>query len=336
MASVDALGRPLHDLRISVTDRCNFRCVYCMPREVFGRDFVFAERDQLLTFEEITTLARAFAHNGVQKIRLTGGEPLIRRDIERLIEMLARIDGIRDLTLTTNGSLLTRAKALALKRAGLNRISISLDSLDAEEFRKINDVDVPVERVLEAIDAAAAAGLDPVKVDVVVIRGRNDQSFVDIARHFRGSGVIVRFVEYMDVGNTNGWMMKDVVSGAEIRQRIGREFPLVPAGPNYFGEVAQRWRYADGAGEIGVITSVTQPFCGSCTRARLSAEGELYTCLFAGKGYDLRALVRGGASEEDITSAIGGVWRARVDRYSEIRSEATAGLKRVEMSHIGG
>jgi cyclic pyranopterin phosphate synthase len=336
MSSVDTLGRPLHDLRISVTDRCNFRCVYCMPREVFGRDFVFAERDQLLTFEEITTLARAFARNGVEKIRLTGGEPLVRRNIERLIEMLARIDGIRDLTLTTNGSLLTRAKALALKSAGLNRISVSLDSLNAEEFRRISDVDVPVERVLEAIDAAAAAGLDPVKVDVVVIRGRNDQTFVDIARHFRGTGVIVRFVEYMDVGNTNGWMMKDVVSGAEIRERIGREFPLVPADPNYFGEVAQRWRYADGAGEIGVITSVTRPFCGSCTRARLSAEGELYTCLFAGKGHDLRALVRGGASEEDITSAIGGVWRARVDRYSEIRSEATAGLKRVEMSHIGG
>jgi cyclic pyranopterin phosphate synthase len=336
MTSVDTLGRPLHDLRVSVTDRCNFRCIYCMPREVFGRDFVFAERDQLLTFEEIANLARAFARNGVEKIRLTGGEPLVRRDIERLIEMLACIDGIRDLTLTTNGSLLTRAKALALKRAGLNRISISLDSLNPEEFRRINDVDVPVERVLEAIDAAIAARLDPVKVDVVVIRGRNDQSFVDIARHFRGTGVIVRFIEYMDVGNTNGWMMQDVVTGAEIRERIGREFPLVPADPNYFGEVAQRWRYADGAGEIGVITSVSQPFCGSCTRARLSAEGELYTCLFAGKGHDLRALVRGGASEDEITAAIGRVWRARADRYSEIRSDATADLKRVEMSHIGG
>ncbi|MDQ2765811.1 MAG: GTP 3',8-cyclase MoaA [Gemmatimonadota bacterium] len=336
MATLDALGRPLHDLRISVTDRCNFRCVYCMPREVFGRDFVFAERDQLLTFEEIARLTRSFARLGVRKVRLTGGEPLIRRDIERLIEMIAAIDGIDDLTLTTNGSLLTREKARALKSSGLNRISISLDSLDDSEFRRINDVDVPVSRVLEAIDAASDAGLNPIKIDVVVIRGRNDRSFVDIARHFRGSGMIVRFIEYMDVGNTNGWRVDDVVSGAEIRERISREWSLVPVDPNYFGEVAQRWRYADGAGEIGIITSVTQPFCGSCTRARLSAEGELYTCLFAGKGHDLRALLRGGASDDEIVSAIASRWRKRDDRYSEIRSEATAGLKRVEMSHIGG
>jgi cyclic pyranopterin phosphate synthase len=336
MSTVDALGRPLHDLRISVTDRCNFRCVYCMPREVFGRDFVFAERDQLLTFEEIARLTRSFARLGVGKVRLTGGEPLIRRNIERLIEMVAAIDGIRDLTLTTNGSLLTREKARALKNAGLSRISISLDSLDDSEFRKINDVDVPVARVLEAIEAAAQAGLDPIKIDVVVIRGRNDRSFVDIARHFRGSGHIVRFIEYMDVGNTNGWRIDDVISGAEIRERISREWPLVPVDPNYFGEVAQRWRYADGAGEIGIITSVTQPFCGSCTRARLSAEGELYTCLFAAKGHDLRALMRDGASDDEITAAIASTWRKRDDRYSEVRSEATAGLKRVEMSHIGG
>ena len=336
MSSVDALGRPLHDLRISVTDRCNFRCVYCMPREMFGRDFVFAERDQLLTFEEIARLTRSFARLGVQKVRLTGGEPLIRRNIERLIEMVSAIDGIHDLTLTTNGSLLTREKARALKSAGLTRISISLDSLDDSEFRKINDVDMPVARVLDAIDAASDAGLNPIKIDVVVIRGRNDRSFVDIARHFRGSGMIVRFIEYMDVGNTNGWRIDDVVSGAEIRERITRQWPLVPVDPNYFGEVAQRWRYADGNGEIGIITSVTQPFCGSCTRARLSAEGELYTCLFAGKGHDLRALLRGGASDDDVASAIASTWRKREDRYSEIRSEATAGLKRVEMSHIGG
>jgi cyclic pyranopterin phosphate synthase len=336
MSTVDALGRPLHDLRISVTDRCNFRCVYCMPREVFGRDFVFADRDQLLTFEEIARLTRSFARLGVEKVRLTGGEPLIRRNIERLIEMVAAIDGIRDLTLTTNGSLLTREKARALKNAGLTRISISLDSLDDAEFRRVNDVDVPVARVLEAIDAASEAGLNPIKIDVVVIRGRNDRSFVDIARHFRGSGKIVRFIEYMDVGNTNGWRIDDVIRGAEIRERISREWPLVPADPNYFGEVAQRWRYADGGGEIGVITSVTEPFCGSCTRARLSAEGELYTCLFAAKGHDLRGLMRGGASDDEITAVIASTWRKREDRYSEVRSEATAGLKRVEMSHIGG
>ncbi|HEY3056549.1 MAG TPA: GTP 3',8-cyclase MoaA [Thermoanaerobaculia bacterium] len=336
MRSVDTLGRPLHDLRVSVTDRCNFRCVYCMPREVFGRDFAFAHRDQLLTFEEIARLAQSFARLGVEKIRLTGGEPLIRRDIERLVEMLARVGGINDITLTTNGSLLTREKARALKSAGLDRITISLDSLDDAEFRRMNDVDMPVSRVLAAIDAAAEAGLDPVKIDVVVIRGRNDRSFVDVARHFRGSGMIVRFIEYMDVGNTNGWRIDDVVSGAEIRERIDAEWPLVPADPNYFGEVAQRWRYADGAGEVGIITSVTQPFCGSCTRARLSAEGELYTCLFASSGKDLRALLRGGASDDEIVTAIGAVWRAREDRYSEIRSEATLGLKKVEMSHIGG
>jgi cyclic pyranopterin phosphate synthase len=336
MFPLDTLGRPLHDLRISVTDRCNFRCVYCMPREVFGRDFAFAHRDQLLTFEEIARLARSFALLGVEKIRLTGGEPLIRRDIERLIEMLARVKGINDITLTTNGSLLTREKARALKGAGLDRITISLDSLDDEEFRRMNDVDMPVSRVLDAIDAAAEAGLDPVKIDVVVIRGRNDKTFVELARHFRGTGMIVRFIEYMDVGNTNGWRIDDVVRGAEIRERIDREWPLVPVDPNYFGEVAQRWRYADGAGEIGIITSVTQPFCGSCTRARLSAEGELYTCLFASNGKDLRALLRGGASDDEITAAISAVWRTRGDRYSEIRSEATLGLKKVEMSHIGG
>ncbi|HSP33157.1 MAG TPA: GTP 3',8-cyclase MoaA [Thermoanaerobaculia bacterium] len=336
MPSTDSLGRPLHDLRISITDRCNFRCVYCMPREMFGRDFAFLERSALLTFEEIAHVAQSFALLGVEKIRLTGGEPLIRRDVERLIEMLARVDGIHDITMTTNGSLLTRQKAQALKDAGLNRITISLDTLDEEEYRRINDAHIPLGRVLDAIDNANAVGFKPVKIDVVVMRGRNDTSFVEIARRFRGTGMIVRFIEYMDVGNTNGWRIDEVVSGAEIRDRIQAEWPLVAAKANYFGEVAQRWRYADDAGEIGIITSVTRPFCGSCTRARLSAEGVLYTCLFAGTGKDLRALLRGGASDDEVAAAIDATWRARTDRYSEIRSEATLALKKVEMSHIGG
>ncbi|HEX8153099.1 MAG TPA: GTP 3',8-cyclase MoaA [Thermoanaerobaculia bacterium] len=337
MSSVrDALNRPLHDLRISVTDRCNFRCPYCMPREVFGRDFEFLRREQLLTFEEIARLARVFVANGVEKIRLTGGEPLLRRDLERLIEMLASIGGLRDLTLTTNGSLLTREKARSLRAAGLQRVTISLDSLDDTTFRAMNDVDFPVGRVLEAIDAASEAGLHPVKIDVVVKRGMNDRDLVPLARRFRGTGHIVRFIEYMDVGNTNGWRMADVVSGREIRETIGREWPLLAAEPTYFGEVAQRWRYADGGGEIGIITSVTEPFCGSCTRARLSAEGELFTCLFTSRGRDLRALLRGGATDAELSAAIASVWRVRADRYSEIRSEATRELPKVEMSKIGG
>ena len=337
MSSVrDTLARPLHDLRISVTDRCNFRCPYCMPREVFGRDFEFLRREQLLTFEEIARLARVFVANGVEKIRLTGGEPLLRRDLERLVEMLASIDGLRDLTLTTNGSLLTREKARSLRAAGLQRVTISLDSLDDATFRAMNDVDFPVDRVLEAIDAAAEAGLHPVKIDVVVKRGMNDRDLVPLARRFRGTRHIVRFIEYMDVGNTNGWRMADVVSGREIRETIGREWPLIVDEPTYFGEVAQRWRYADGAGEIGIITSVTEPFCGSCTRARLSAEGELFTCLFASRGRDLRALLRGGATDAELSAAIANAWRVRGDRYSEIRSEATRELPKVEMSKIGG
>lgn len=336
MPARDALGRPLHDLRISVTDRCNFRCVYCMPREVFGRDFAFAHRDALLTFEEITRVTRIFASLGVEKVRLTGGEPLLRREVEELIAMLAAVDGIRDLTLTTNGSLLTRQKARALKEAGLKRITISLDSLDDRHFKSMADVDVPLERVLQAIDAAIEVGLTPLKVDVVVLRGMNDTAIVDIARRYRGSGVIVRFIEFMDVGNTNGWQIDRVVTGAEIRDMINAEWPIEPAEPNYFGEVAQRWRYTDGAGEIGIITSVTRPFCSTCTRARLSAEGEMFTCLFGAKGYDLRALIRGGASDAEITTAISSVWRLREDRYSEIRSAETTGLKKVEMSRIGG
>ncbi len=332
----DALGRPLRDLRVSVTDRCNLRCVYCMPKEVFGHDFPFLERDQLLTFEEITRLTRLLTTMGVEKVRLTGGEPLIRRDLERLIGMLARTDGVRDLTLTTNGALLTREKARTLANAGLQRITISLDSLDDATFRKMNDVAFPVERVLAAIDAAAEAGLTPIKIDMVVMRGMNETSIADVARRFRHTGHIVRFIEYMDVGNTNGWRLEDVVPGRDIRAAIESEWPLVPIEANYFGEVAQRWRYADGAGEIGVITSVTQPFCGSCTRMRLSAAGELYTCLFSGFGHDMRALLRSGASDEEIASAIATIWSRRDDRYSEIRSAATEDLPKVEMSRIGG
>jgi len=333
--AVDALGRPLRDLRISVTDRCNFRCTYCMPKEVFGRDFAFLDRAELLTFEEIARLAQLFANEGVQKIRLTGGEPLLRRDLERLVAMLAATRGVQDIALTTNGSILTREKAVALRDAGLNRITVSLDSLDDAVFRRMNDVDFPVARVLEAIDAASDAGLGPIKIDVVVKRGENDGSIVEMAQRFRGTGHILRFIEYMDVGNTNGWRMTDVVSAREIAERIGEHWPIAPVQPNYFGEVAERWRYLDGAGEIGIISSVTQPFCGSCTRARLSADGKLYLCLFAGTGHDLRALLRGGADDETITAAIRGHWRTRDDRYSEIRSEATPGTK-VEMSHIGG
>jgi cyclic pyranopterin phosphate synthase len=332
----DTLGRPIHDLRISVTDRCNFRCTYCMPKEVFGRDFAFLHRDELLTFEEIARLARQFVAMGVRKVRLTGGEPLLRRDLERLVAQLAAIDGLDDIALTTNGSLLTREKALSLKAAGLTRITISLDSLDDATFRAMNDVAFPVSRVLDAIDAAADAGLTPVKIDVVVKRGMNDRDLGDIARRFRGTGNIVRFIEYMDVGNSNGWRIDDVVPGREILETLQRVAPLVPADANYFGEVAERWTWADGAGEIGIITSVTQPFCATCTRARLSANGELYLCLFAGRGHDLRGLLRGGATDEEIATVLANIWRARTDRYSDERSAATPGLRKVEMSHIGG
>ncbi|HSY52561.1 MAG TPA: GTP 3',8-cyclase MoaA [Thermoanaerobaculia bacterium] len=333
--AVDAFGRPLRDLRISVTDRCNFRCTYCMPKEVFGRDFAFLDRAELLSFEEIARLTQLFVREGVQKIRLTGGEPLLRRDIERLVAMLDRIRGVQDIALTTNGALLTRDKAFALRDAGLKRITVSLDALDDAVFRRMNDVEFPVARVLEAIDAAEEAGLSPIKIDVVVKRGENDNDIVEIARRFRGSGHIVRFIEYMDVGNTNGWQMADVVSAREIADRIAAHWPIEPLQPNYFGEVAERMRYVDGGGEIGIISSVTQPFCGSCTRARLSADGKLYLCLFSGTGHDLRALLRAGADDEEIASAIRSHWHTRDDRYSEIRAEATPGTK-VEMSHIGG
>ena len=331
---MDRLGRALRDLRISVTDRCNFRCVYCMPKEVFGSDYQFLERRELLTFEEIERLARLFAGLGVEKIRLTGGEPLVRRNLEHLIELLALIPGL-DLTLTTNGSLLAR-KAAALKGAGLKRITVSLDSLDDDVFKRMNDVDFPVAKVLEGIDAAAAAGLEPVKINMVVKRGLNDASIVPMARFFRERGHILRFIEYMDVGHTNGWRMDDVVSAREIVERIDRVMPLEPADPNYRGEVAERWRYRDGGGEIGVIASVTQAFCRDCTRIRLSTEGKLYTCLFATQGHDLRALLRAGASDAELRDAVAGIWAKRGDRYSEIRTSQTAKLEKIEMSYIGG
>ena len=333
VALEDTFHRPLRDLRISITDRCNFRCVYCMPKEVYGRDYAFLPRRDLLTFEEIARLARVFAGLGVEKIRLTGGEPLIRRDVERLVEMLAVIPGL-DLTLTTNGAVLAQ-KAQALKDAGLGRITVSLDSLDDPVFRAMNDVDFPVQTVLEGIDAATAAGL-PVKVNVVVKRGVNEDSVLPMARHFRDEGHIVRFIEYMDVGHTNGWRLDDVVPATEIVAAIDAELPLEPLPPRYPGEVAERYRYRDGSGEVGVIASVTRPFCGACTRARLSADGSLYTCLFATTGHDLRALVRDGSTDEDIAAAVGGIWRERADRYSELRSAATRDLPKVEMSYIGG
>ncbi|GIW18570.1 MAG: cyclic pyranopterin monophosphate synthase [Tepidiforma sp.] len=335
MAVNDRLGRPLRDLRISITDRCNFRCVYCMPREVFGPDYQFLRRDELLTYEEIARVARVLVGLGVEKIRITGGEPLVRRDLDQLVRALRGIEGLRDLTLTTNGSLL-RAQARRLAEAGLQRVTVSLDSLDDAVFRAMNDAGVGVDTVLDGIAAAREAGLWPIKVNAVVKRGMNDHTVVDLARYFRGTGIIVRFIEFMDVGATNGWRLDHVVTGREIIERIGREFPLESAEANYRGEVAQRWRYVDGAGEIGVITSISQPFCGDCTRLRLSPEGELYTCLFGAKGHDLRAVLRGGASDAELAEFVAGVWRARDDRYSELRTEATAGLPKVEMSHIGG
>ncbi|HKZ69028.1 MAG TPA: GTP 3',8-cyclase MoaA [Anaerolineales bacterium] len=334
MTVLDTLNRPLRDLRISVTDRCNFRCVYCMPKEVFGPDYQFLTRAEVLTFEEITRLARVFVAHDVQKIRVTGGEPLVRRELHKLIAMLAEIPGL-DLTLTTNGSLLAR-QAQALKDAGLKRVTVSLDSLDDAVYQAMNDVDFPAAKVLEGMDAAAAVGLWPIKVNMVVKRGANEQSILPMARFFREKCYILRFIEYMDVGNTNGWRMDDVVPAKEIIETINGEMPLEPIDPNYVGEVAERWRYKDGSGEIGVIASVTQPFCRDCNRARLSAEGKLYTCLFGIKGFDFRNMLRGGATDEEISQAIAKVWRVRDDRYSELRSEGMIFLPKVEMSHIGG
>ncbi len=331
----DTLDRPLRDLRISVTDRCNFRCTYCMPREVFGKDYVFLPREELLTFEEIERVVRIFARLGTQKVRLTGGEPLLRRGIEDLVGKLAVIDGIDDLALTTNGSLLAK-KAPALAAAGLDRVTVSLDSLDDTVFRIMSDVDFPVARVLEAIDAAAAAGLTPVKVNAVVQRDINGDQVVDMANAFRGTGHIVRFIEYMDVGTSNGWRMDDVVPAREIVAAINDRWPIEPLPGSHPGEVANRWRYLDGAGEIGVIASVTEPFCGDCSRLRLSSEGRMFTCLFATGGTDLRGPLRTGASDDEITELITAMWERREDRYSEERSGIPLGLPKVEMSYIGG
>ena len=344
----DALARPLHDLRISVTDRCNFRCVYCMPKEVFGKDYPYLPHGDLLSFEEITRVARLFVAHGVEKIRLTGGEPLLRKNLEHLVAMLRGLPTPSgrplDLTLTTNGSLLAR-KAQALKDAGLDRVTVSLDALDDAVFKRMNDVDFLVADVLAGIDAAHAVGLGPVKVNMVVKRGSNIEQIVPMARHFKGSPTILRFIEYMDVGASNGWNMEDVVPSGEVVRRIDAELPLVPQAANYAGETAARWRYVDGSGEVGVISSVTGAFCKDCSRMRLSTEGKLYTCLFATRGHDLRALLRGGHDDLDIGAAIGRLWQGRTDRYSETRTINTAGLglnpdnagaRKVEMSYIGG
>ncbi|MDD5335698.1 MAG: GTP 3',8-cyclase MoaA [Rhodoferax sp.] len=346
----DLRGRPLRDLRISVTDRCNFRCNYCMPKEVFTKDYPYLPHSALLSFEEITRIAKIFVAHGVQKIRLTGGEPLLRKDIERLIEQLAALrttDGqALDLTLTTNGSLLAR-KASALKAAGLQRVTVSLDGLDDAVFRRMNDVDFPVADVLEGIEAASAAGLGPIKINMVVKRGTNEQEILPMARRFKGSGMVLRFIEYMDVGATNGWRMTEVVPSEEVVKLIHAELPLVPLEPSNPGETAQRWGYADALGqhdlamgEIGVISSVTKAFCGDCNRARLSTEGQLYTCLFASQGHDLRSLIRAQAPDADLSSAITRIWQGRGDHYSELRSALAADtgipIRRVEMSYIGG
>ncbi|MEJ7931725.1 GTP 3',8-cyclase MoaA [Ramlibacter sp. AN1015] len=340
----DRLGRPLRDLRISVTDRCNFRCSYCMPKEVFDKNYPYLPHAELLSFEEITRLARQFVAHGVRKIRLTGGEPLLRKNIEVLIEQLAALrtpEGAPlDLTLTTNGSLLAR-KARALKEAGLQRVTVSLDGLDDAVFRRMNDVDFPVAEVLAGIDAAREAGLGPIKVNMVVKRGTNDHEILPMARHFRGTGHVLRFIEYMDVGATNGWRMDEVLPSAEVVRHIGAEMPLRALDASAAGETAERWSYADGSGEIGVISSVTQAFCGDCNRARLSTEGQLYLCLFASQGHDLRGLLRGGASDEQLAGAIAHIWQGRSDRYSQLRGQqapdaSAPGARRVEMSYIGG
>ena len=342
----DVLARPLRDLRISVTDRCNFRCSYCMPSEVFNKDYAFLPQTSLLSFEEITRLTKIFVAHGVEKIRLTGGEPLLRKHIEVLIEMLAKLQTPAgkplDITLTTNASLLVK-KAQALKNAGLQRVTVSLDALDDATFRRMNDVDFPVADVLRGIEAAQKVGLAPIKINMVVKRGTNDAEILPMARYFRHSGVVLRFIEYMDVGATNGWRMDEVLASRQVIERIHAEFPLTVIQPNYLGETAERWRYADGGGEIGVISSVTHAFCGDCNRARLSTEGKLFLCLFASQGHDLRALLRNSATDDQIAGAVGHIWQARTDRYSELRAELPAdtspadpGAKRVEMSYIGG
>ncbi|MEO7126829.1 MAG: GTP 3',8-cyclase MoaA [Nakamurella sp.] len=340
---IDLRGRAMRDMRISVTDRCNFRCVYCMPKEIFGRDFAFMDRSEILTFEEITRLVRVGVAHGVRKVRLTGGEPLLRKGIEELITEIAALrtpsgDPI-DIALTTNGSALA-FKAQSLYDAGLKRVTVSLDSLDDATFRAMNDVNFPVSKVLHAIDVAQEVGLGPIKINVVVKRGVNDQDIVSLAQHFHGSGFVLRFIEFMDVGATNGWRMDDVVPSAEVVERISTVLPLEPVDSDYVGEVAARWRYVDGGGEIGVISSVTAPFCGTCTRVRISTEGKLFTCLFADHGHDLRALMRNGCTDAELEATMSSIWLARDDHYSEIRSSLTEELRRdgrrIEMSYIGG
>jgi cyclic pyranopterin phosphate synthase len=342
--TADARNRQLRDLRISVTDRCNFRCVYCMPKEVFGKDFTFIPRDELLTFEEITRLARIAVAHGVEKVRLTGGEPLLRKGLEELVRMLAGLrtpDGRPvDLALTTNGSALM-TKARSLKEAGLKRVTVSLDSLDDTTFKAMNEVSFPVAKILRGIEAAHDVGLGPIKINMVVKRGRNDQDVVAMARHFKGSPYILRFIEFMDVGTTNGWKMAEVVPSAEVISRVNAVLPLEEVAPNYDGETSVRWRYRDGSGEIGVVSSVTQSFCRSCTRVRISTEGQLFTCLFATQGHDLRALMRDGCSDQQLSTAMADIWRERTDHYSELRGAMTRGSpsvggKKIEMSYIGG
>ncbi len=332
----DQFNRSMRDLRISVTDRCNFRCTYCMPKEVFNSKYQFLVRDDLLSFEEIARLASLFASHGVRKLRLTGGEPLLRKNLDVLISELANISDIDDVALTTNASLLTLNKAQELKQAGLNRITVSLDAIDQETFKKMNDRDVSVQKVLDGIDNARSAGFDSIKVNMVVQKEVNEEDILLMAKYFKGSGNILRFIEYMDVGNTNGWNLDQVVSGQEIVNKINQAYPLEPAEPHYRGEVAKRWRYKDGTGELGVITSVTQAFCGDCNRIRLSAEGSIYTCLFASHGVDLRRLLREGASDEYINEVIANTWRERSDKYSELRGNGTSNIHKVEMSYIGG
>ena len=332
--TVDGLSRPFRDLRVSVTDRCNFRCRYCMPREVFGEGYKFLPRRAILRFEEIHRVVRIAADLGVEKVRITGGEPLLRSDLPQLIGMLAQIDGI-ELALTTNGAFLAQ-QAQALADAGLDRVTVSIDSLDDAVFQQMNDADFPVAKVLEGIDVAAAAGLTPIKINAVVQGGINDDSILELARHFKGSGHTLRFIEYMDVGTTNAWQLDQVVPGAEIVRRITKELPAEPVTPAYAGEVAKRWRYTGGGGEFGVITSVTRPFCGECTRARLSAEGMLYTCLFAASGFDLRDTLRSGGSDKSLYKILAGIWQRRDDRYSELRAARTEDIQRIEMSYIGG
>ncbi|MBX2825696.1 MAG: GTP 3',8-cyclase MoaA [Gammaproteobacteria bacterium] len=333
---LDRLHRPVHDLRVSVTDRCNFRCVYCMPKEIFNKDYKFLPRKELLSFEEIERVVRVFADHGVTKIRLTGGEPLVRSDLEKLIEKIAAVDGIRDISLTTNASLLTQARARSLRSAGLQRMNVSLDAMDDETFMKVNDVDVPVQKVLDGIQAAADARFEQIKVNMVVKKGLNETSILPMARFFHGTGHILRFIEFMDVGNSNAWDLRAVISSSEIAEIINDEMPIEPVDPNYKGEVAKRWRYVDGGGEIGIISSVSQPFCGDCSRARLSALGSIYTCLFASSGHDLRELLRSGADDQALSQRVREIWSTREDRYSETRTQVSVLRPKVEMSYIGG